>query len=223
MDKKKKKVMLTPCPSYDIAGTEGWLEEMAGAGWLLCKDSIFGIWATFEPRDPGDTRRGPLPAGPGGRGDRLDFRQQPPGRGKGRRLPGDGLGVRHLPRGILPLPHLRPGGGRAEHRPRRPGTGAEKGRVADERAAFFPHLLAGCLPADGAGRVSADGGACCWGRPFSRYLPSPSSSRFTATCGALSTCGRCGGSSGRANPSGPPSGRGGKSAATGRSGRPTCC
>ena len=56
MDKKKKKVMLTPCPSYDIAGTEGWLEEMAGAGWLLCKDSIFGIWATFEPRDPGDTR-----------------------------------------------------------------------------------------------------------------------------------------------------------------------
>ncbi len=56
MDKKKKKVMLTPCPSYDIAGTEGWLEEMAGAGWLLCKDSIFGIWATFEPRAPGDTR-----------------------------------------------------------------------------------------------------------------------------------------------------------------------
>ena len=28
MDKKKKKVMLTPCPSYDIAGTEGRLEDM---------------------------------------------------------------------------------------------------------------------------------------------------------------------------------------------------
>lgn len=54
--KKKKKVLLTPCPAYDIAGTEGWLEEMAAEGWLLCKDSIFGVWATFEARETGDAR-----------------------------------------------------------------------------------------------------------------------------------------------------------------------
>ena len=55
-EKRRKKIVCTPCPSYDIAGTEGWLEEMAGEGWLLAPESLFGIWATFEARDPGDTR-----------------------------------------------------------------------------------------------------------------------------------------------------------------------
>ena len=51
----KKKVRLTPCPSYDIAATESWLQRMAEDGWMLAPESIFGIWATFVERDPGDT------------------------------------------------------------------------------------------------------------------------------------------------------------------------
>ncbi len=45
-----------PCPQYDIPGTQRWLEEMAGEGWILEYDSFFLDYAQFR-RDAPQTIR----------------------------------------------------------------------------------------------------------------------------------------------------------------------
>ncbi len=47
---------LPPCPSYDIEGTECWLEDMASKGLLLTEDGIFFGFAQFEKTAPRSVR-----------------------------------------------------------------------------------------------------------------------------------------------------------------------
>lgn len=51
---KRRQYCLFPCPDYDVAGMEGWLEEMAQRGWFLEKDGIFAFvgMAAFERGEP---------------------------------------------------------------------------------------------------------------------------------------------------------------------------
>jgi len=42
----------SPCASYDIEGTECWLEDMAAKGLVLEKDGFFLGFASFEKQDP---------------------------------------------------------------------------------------------------------------------------------------------------------------------------
>lgn len=51
-DKVRKLYRLPPCPAYDVAGMEGWLEEMARRGWFLAKDGFFAGVAAFERGAP---------------------------------------------------------------------------------------------------------------------------------------------------------------------------
>lgn len=49
----KHRYCLPPCPSYDVAGMEDWLEAMAQKGWLLEKDGIFagvGSFVSIRPQ-----------------------------------------------------------------------------------------------------------------------------------------------------------------------------
>ena len=55
-DKVQKIYRLPPCPAYDVAGTEGWLEEMARRGWFLAKDGFFAGVAAFERGEPRPVR-----------------------------------------------------------------------------------------------------------------------------------------------------------------------
>lgn len=41
-----------PCPAYDIAGMEAWLEAMAKEGYLLARDGFFMGFADFEVSKP---------------------------------------------------------------------------------------------------------------------------------------------------------------------------
>lgn len=43
---------LPPCPVYDIAGMEAWLEDMAKEGYLLARDGFFLGFADFEVAKP---------------------------------------------------------------------------------------------------------------------------------------------------------------------------
>lgn len=43
---------LSPCPSYDIAGMENWLSDMAEKGFFLKHDGFFAGIATFEYKGP---------------------------------------------------------------------------------------------------------------------------------------------------------------------------
>lgn len=47
---------LPPCPAYDVAGMEGWLEELAQKGWFLARDGFFAGVGTFERGDPKPVR-----------------------------------------------------------------------------------------------------------------------------------------------------------------------
>ena len=55
---KRRQYCLFPCPDYDVAGMEGWLEEMAQRGWFLEKDGIFAFvgMAAFERGEPRPVR-----------------------------------------------------------------------------------------------------------------------------------------------------------------------
>ncbi len=52
MEKKIRKWVLPPCPSYDVEGTESWLTDMASEGWMLSEDGFFLGGALFEKREP---------------------------------------------------------------------------------------------------------------------------------------------------------------------------
>ena len=68
MDRQKIKYAyrLPPCPQYDIAGTESWLEDMASNGYILSKDGFFMGMCIFEKRVPQKLRYRLTPAKKGG-------------------------------------------------------------------------------------------------------------------------------------------------------------
>ena len=43
---------LAPCPSFDVAGTEQWLEDMSRQGLHLSREGFFGLLVTFEKGQP---------------------------------------------------------------------------------------------------------------------------------------------------------------------------
>lgn len=47
---------LPPCPSYDVEGTESWLEDMAKKGLWLAEDGLFVGVADFWKREPANIR-----------------------------------------------------------------------------------------------------------------------------------------------------------------------
>ncbi len=49
---KQKRYLLPPCPSWDMEGTESWLQDMALEGWQLDKNGFFFGLATFEEATP---------------------------------------------------------------------------------------------------------------------------------------------------------------------------
>ena len=49
---RKHLIRLPPCPDYDIAGTETWLEDMAREGWLLGESGFFCGLAFFDRAEP---------------------------------------------------------------------------------------------------------------------------------------------------------------------------
>lgn len=53
---QKRTYRIPPCPSYDMAGLESWLEAKAKAGWFLIdKKAVFGFFA-FDRMEPLDIR-----------------------------------------------------------------------------------------------------------------------------------------------------------------------
>ena len=45
-----------PCPAYDLAAMEAWLEDMARQGLLLSRDGFFLGFADFEKSTPCTTK-----------------------------------------------------------------------------------------------------------------------------------------------------------------------
>ena len=195
---------------------------MAGAGWLLCKDSIFGIWATFEPRDPGDTRPVRYRLDPAGEATGWIFGSSRPDGEKAEGYREMGWEYVTFHGEFYLYRTFDPEAVELNTDPAVQALALKKVGSQMKGQLFSLIFWLVIYPLAGLGGFLLTA-ALLLGTPFFAVFTSPSSSRFTATCGALSTCGRCGGSSGRANPSRLLSGRGGKSAATGRSGRPTCC
>lgn len=51
-EEKKIYYRLIPCPSYDMEGTESWLEDMAEEGFFLTKDGFFFGFGFFHKEEP---------------------------------------------------------------------------------------------------------------------------------------------------------------------------
>ena len=49
---RRCRIVLPPCPSYDVEGTESWLSDMERAGWRLTPEGFFGGLARFERAEP---------------------------------------------------------------------------------------------------------------------------------------------------------------------------
>jgi len=49
---RKHLIRFPPCPDYDVAGTESWLEDMAREGWLLGEEGFFAGLAFFDRSEP---------------------------------------------------------------------------------------------------------------------------------------------------------------------------
>lgn len=66
MSEAKRIYRIPPCPRFDIAGTESWLEDMAARGFILDKDSFLFDIATFELGEPQSIRYRLEPTGTNG-------------------------------------------------------------------------------------------------------------------------------------------------------------
>lgn len=51
-EEKKTYYRLVPCPSYDVEGTESWLEDMAEEGFFLTSDGFFCGFGFFHKEEP---------------------------------------------------------------------------------------------------------------------------------------------------------------------------
>jgi len=60
----KRRYCLSPCPNYDLEGTESWLQDMAKEGWFLTQDGFIFNIAVFEEGTATNNMRYRLEAAP---------------------------------------------------------------------------------------------------------------------------------------------------------------